>query len=139
MKFFIFLGKNRIKSGNSTIQCGFMLFVNRTKPGTALIETALTGDPLYFWKVLKNRSNEIRTNEICIRRKLPAHICNMCTRNNSDFGLFLFFYFSYNQKFNLSFDKLILLKKKSTQYSVKETLQCQISHTVILECFDRKE
>ena len=26
-----------------------MRFVNRTKPGTALIETALTGDPLYFY------------------------------------------------------------------------------------------
>ena len=25
-----------------------MRFVNRTKPGTALIETALTGDPLYY-------------------------------------------------------------------------------------------
>ena len=26
----------------------------------------------YFWKVLKNRSNEIRTNEIRIRRELPV-------------------------------------------------------------------
>ena len=28
----------------------------------------------YFWKVLKNCSNEIRSNEIPIRRGLPVHI-----------------------------------------------------------------
>ena len=30
----------------------------------------LTGK--YLWKVLKNRSNEIRSNEIRIRRELPV-------------------------------------------------------------------
>ena len=34
-----------------------------------------------MWKALKNRSNEIRSNEIRIKRELPVYLSeNSCTR-----------------------------------------------------------
>ena len=40
--------------------------------------------PLCNWKVLKNRSNEIRTNEIRIRRELPVFLCQ-CSFDSNHF------------------------------------------------------
>ena len=50
MGFFNIFGIFPEKIGNFFFIETLLLFSiqNRTKPGTALIETALTGDPLYF-------------------------------------------------------------------------------------------
>ena len=60
-----------------------MRFVNRTIPGTALIETALTGDPLYlgFYKNTKKmvflNGNGVYTQYLLIRNNYTISLPNV--------------------------------------------------------------
>ena len=137
MKIVIFFEENRTKSGNSTIQCGFVQFVNRTKPGNSLIETALTGTPciriehIFFISTVQFVKSKSGSSEINLKFKFSKFKIFFMTNSSASANIEKISYghslksthIEYLKVHCIQFEKLMFPIKYSLQQSSK-TQQC---------------